>query len=138
MEDFFTSTDREISRQASHLMGEHGDNLLNLIHAKRPEVVEKWALKVSLPIIAAEGKALSDLLRPDRTKTFSSRLETWSLEKMLSEAMIAAPNLCELLMLMGMTSDIGRDDNKLVSAAAIRGSIESHGIIESHGRNRFL
>ncbi|KAJ7760051.1 hypothetical protein DFH07DRAFT_771940, partial [Mycena maculata] len=33
---------------------------------------------------------------------------------MLSEAMIAAPNLCELLMLMGMTSDVGQNDNKLV------------------------
>ncbi|KAJ6604933.1 hypothetical protein B0H10DRAFT_1731897, partial [Mycena sp. CBHHK59/15] len=67
-----------------------------------------------LPVIAAEGTKLSDLLRPDSTKDFSSRLETWSLDKMLSKATIAAPNLCELLMLMGMTSDVGREDNKLV------------------------
>ncbi|KAJ7117026.1 hypothetical protein C8R44DRAFT_627043 [Mycena epipterygia] len=113
-EDFFTSTDRETSRQASRLMSEHGTDLLDLLHAKRPELVEKWALKVALPVIAAEGERLSALLRPDHTKSFTSRLETWSLEKMLSEAMIAAPNLCELLMLMGMTNDVGRDDNKLV------------------------
>ncbi|KAJ7101048.1 hypothetical protein C8R44DRAFT_888014 [Mycena epipterygia] len=119
-EDFFTSTDRETSRQASRLMSEHGTDLLDLLHAKRPELVEKWALKVALPVIAAEGERLSALLRPDHTKSFTSRLETWSLEKMLSEAMIAAPNLCELLMLMGMTNDVGRDNNKLVSADAIR------------------
>ncbi|KAJ7220850.1 hypothetical protein GGX14DRAFT_676232, partial [Mycena pura] len=113
-EDFFKSTDREISRQASRFVSEHGTDLLDLLHTKRPALVEKWALKVALPVIAAEGERLSALLRPDRTQSFSSRLETWSLEKMLSEAMIAAPNLCELLMLMGMTSDVGRDDNKLV------------------------
>ncbi|KAJ7706671.1 hypothetical protein B0H17DRAFT_1287236 [Mycena rosella] len=113
-EDFFASTDREISRQASRLMGEHGTDLLDLLHAKRPDVVEKWALRVSLPVIAAEGEKLSTLLRPDHTQSFTSRLETWSVDKMLAEAMIAAPNLCELLMLMGMTSDVGREDNKLV------------------------
>ncbi|KAJ7845620.1 hypothetical protein B0H14DRAFT_3139021 [Mycena olivaceomarginata] len=53
-EDFFSSTDREISRQA---MGEHGDDLLDLLHAKRPKLVEKWALKVSLPVIGASNDA---------------------------------------------------------------------------------
>ncbi|KAJ6572357.1 hypothetical protein B0H10DRAFT_1740381, partial [Mycena sp. CBHHK59/15] len=113
-EEFFGSTDRDISKHASRLLHDHGTDLLDLLHAKQPELVEKWALKVSLPVIAAEGTKLSDLLRPDSTKDFSSRLETWSLDKMLSEATIAAPNLCELLMLMGMTSDVGREDNKLV------------------------
>ncbi|KAJ7458457.1 hypothetical protein FB451DRAFT_1507639 [Mycena latifolia] len=84
------------------------------MHAKRPDVVERWALKTSLPVIAAEGKKLADLLRPDAAQTYTSRLKTWSLEKMIAEATIAAPNLCELLMLMGMTSDVGRQDNKLV------------------------
>ncbi|KAJ7466342.1 hypothetical protein FB451DRAFT_1040886 [Mycena latifolia] len=125
-EDFFASTDREVSRQASRFMTEHGTDLLDLLHAKRPEIVEKWALKVSLPVIAAEGQKLSDLLRPDRSTSFSSRLETWSLDKMLSEAMIAAPNLCELLMLMGMTSDVGRDDNKLVLVTVLCMLAQSH------------
>ncbi|KAJ7075015.1 hypothetical protein B0H15DRAFT_792379 [Mycena belliarum] len=114
-EDFFASTDREISRQASRLLSNHGTDLLDLMRAKRPEVVERWALKTSLPVIAAEGKKLAELLRPDTTQTYTSRLETWSMEKMVAEAAIAAPNLCELLMLMGMTSDVGRHDNKLVS-----------------------
>ncbi|KAJ7881269.1 hypothetical protein B0H14DRAFT_2565850 [Mycena olivaceomarginata] len=113
-EEFFASTDREISKQATRLVHDHGAELLDLLHAKRPEIVERWALKVSLPVIAAEGQNLADLLRPDLTKEFSSRLETWSLERMLSEATTAAPDLCELLMLMGMTSDVGRGDNKLV------------------------
>ncbi|KAJ6620918.1 hypothetical protein B0H10DRAFT_2355253 [Mycena sp. CBHHK59/15] len=117
-EEFFGSTDRDISKHASGLLHDHGTDLLDLLHAKQPELVEKWALKVSLPVIAAEGTKLSDLLRPDSTKDFSSRLETWSLDKMLSEATIAAPNLCELLMLMGMTSDVGREDNKLVLVTA--------------------
>jgi hypothetical protein len=125
-EDFFASTDREVSRQASRLMSEHGTDLLDLLHAKRPDVAEKWALKVSLPVIAAEGRQLSELLRPDKTKSFTSRLEKWSLEKMLTEATIAAPNLCELLALMGMTSDVGRQDNKLVGIAAIHGASDSH------------
>ncbi|KAJ7675769.1 hypothetical protein DFH06DRAFT_667960 [Mycena polygramma] len=113
-DDFFSSTDSEISKQASRLMHDHGTDLLDLLHAKRPAIVERWALKVSLPVIAAEGANLVAALSPDPTKTFTSRLETWSLEKMLAEATIAAPNLCELLMLMGMTSDVGREDNKLV------------------------
>ncbi|KAJ6612996.1 hypothetical protein B0H10DRAFT_1806360 [Mycena sp. CBHHK59/15] len=113
-EDFFASTNREVSRQASQLMGAHGADLLDLLHAKRPDDVAPWALKVSLPVIAAEGEKLADLLHPDHSQSFKSRLETWSLDKMLSEAMIAAPNLCELLMLMGMTSNVGQDDNKLV------------------------
>ncbi|KAJ7893681.1 hypothetical protein B0H14DRAFT_2559666 [Mycena olivaceomarginata] len=94
-------------------MTDHGVEFLDVLHVKRPALVEKWALKVSLPVIAAEGQRLSDLLRPDSTREFTSRLETWSLEEMLSEATIAAPNLCELLMLMGMTTDVGREDNKL-------------------------
>ncbi|KAJ6530899.1 hypothetical protein B0H10DRAFT_1967806, partial [Mycena sp. CBHHK59/15] len=98
---------------SGRINGGPGTDLLDLLHVKQPELVEKWALKVSLPVIAAEGTKLSDLLRPDSTKDFSSRLETWLLDKMLSEATIAAPNLCELLMLMGMTSDVGRRDNKL-------------------------
>ncbi|KAJ7450876.1 hypothetical protein FB451DRAFT_1146240 [Mycena latifolia] len=114
-EDFFASTNREISRQASRLLSDHGSDLLDLMHAKRPDVVERWALKTSLPVIAAEGKKLTDLLRPDAAQTYTSRLKTWSLEKMIAEATIAAPNLCELLMLMGMTSDVGRQDNKLIS-----------------------
>ncbi|KAJ7429717.1 hypothetical protein FB451DRAFT_950329, partial [Mycena latifolia] len=100
-EDFFASTNREISRQASRLLSDHGSDLLDLMHAKRPDVVERWALKTSLPVIAAEGKKLADLLRPDAAQTYTSRLKTWSLEKMIAEATIAAPNLCELLMLMG-------------------------------------
>ncbi|KAJ7815904.1 hypothetical protein B0H14DRAFT_3111784 [Mycena olivaceomarginata] len=92
-EDFFASTDREISWQASRLLNDHGTDFLNLMNAKRPDVVECWALKTSLPIIAAEGKNLSDLLRPDSTQTYTSRLKTWSLEEML-------------LMLMGMTSEV--------------------------------
>ncbi|KAJ6622442.1 hypothetical protein B0H10DRAFT_2341405 [Mycena sp. CBHHK59/15] len=113
-EDFFSSTDREISRQASRLLSDHGTDFLDLLHAKRPDVVLKWALKTSLPVIAAEGKNLAELLRPDVAQTYTSRLKTWSLEKMISEATITAPNLCELLMLMGMNSDVGRQDNKLV------------------------
>ncbi|KAJ7800419.1 hypothetical protein B0H14DRAFT_3785655 [Mycena olivaceomarginata] len=113
-EDFFASTDREISRQASRLLNDHGTDFLDLMNAKRPDVVERWALKTSLPIIAAEGKNLSDLLRPDSTQTYTSRLKTWSLEEMIAEATVVAPNLCELLMLMGMTSEVGRQDNKLV------------------------
>ncbi|KAJ6608162.1 hypothetical protein B0H10DRAFT_2303514, partial [Mycena sp. CBHHK59/15] len=115
-EDFFSSTDREISRQASRLLSDHGTDFLDLLHAKRPDVVLKWALKTSLPVIAAEGKNLAELLRPDVAQTYTSRLKTWSLEKMISEATITAPNLCELLMSMGMNSDVGRQDNKLVSA----------------------
>ncbi|KAJ6608768.1 hypothetical protein B0H10DRAFT_1955192 [Mycena sp. CBHHK59/15] len=112
-EEFFGSTDRDISKHASRLMHDHGTDLLDLLHAKRPELVEKWALKISLLVIAAEGARLAAALRPDPEKSYTSRLETWSLAEMLAEAMIAAPNLCELLMLMGMTSDVGREDNKL-------------------------
>ncbi|KAJ7148219.1 hypothetical protein C8R46DRAFT_1167204 [Mycena filopes] len=113
-EEFFASTNPEISKRASRLVHDHGTELLDLLHSKQPQLVERWALKVSLPVIAAEGEALADLLRPDKTREFTSRLETWSLERMLAEATVAAPNLCELLMLMGMTSDVGREDNKLV------------------------
>lgn len=113
-EDFFASTDQQVSRQASRLLSDHGTDLLDLLHAKRPDVVERWAMEASLPIIAAEGKNLADLLRPDPEHSYTSRLESWSLETMISKATIAAPNLCELLMLMGMTSDVGRQDNKLV------------------------
>ncbi|KAJ7195840.1 hypothetical protein GGX14DRAFT_320515, partial [Mycena pura] len=102
-EDFFASTDRETSRQASKLMNDHGEALLDLLYAKRPDVVTKWALKTSFPVIAAEGKKLAAVLRPDRTQSFTSRLETWSLDELLAEATIAAPNLCEMLMVMGMT-----------------------------------
>jgi hypothetical protein len=122
-EEFFASTDPEISKHASHLVHDHGTELLDLLHQKQPALVEKSALKVSLPVIAAEGEALADLLRLETTREFTSRLETWSLDKMLAEAMIAAPNLCELLTLMGMTSDIGREDKKLVGPTVIRGTI---------------
>ncbi|KAJ7765459.1 hypothetical protein DFH07DRAFT_955700 [Mycena maculata] len=107
-------TDQEISRQASRLLSDHGTDFLDLLHAKRPDVLLKWALKTSLPVIAAKGKNPAELLRPDVAQTYTSRLKTWSLEKMISEAMITAPNLCELLILMGMSSDVGRQDNKLV------------------------
>ncbi|KAJ7457913.1 hypothetical protein B0H11DRAFT_2243123 [Mycena galericulata] len=111
-EEFFSSTDRDISKHSSRLLNDHGIDLLDLLRAKQPELVEAWALKVSLPVIAAEGRRLSELLRPDATREFTSRLETWSLEEMLSKATDAAPNLCEGLTLMGMKN--GREDSKLV------------------------
>ncbi|KAJ7442936.1 hypothetical protein B0H11DRAFT_2162974 [Mycena galericulata] len=102
-EEFFSSTDRDISKHSSRLLNDHGIDLLDLLCAKQPELVEAWALK---------GRRLSELLRPDSTREFTSRLETWSLEEMLSKATDAAPNLCEGLTLMGMKN--GREDSKLV------------------------
>ncbi|KAJ7486375.1 hypothetical protein B0H11DRAFT_2410753 [Mycena galericulata] len=81
-----SATDRDISKHSSRLLNDHGIDLLDLLRAKQPELVEAWALK---------GRRLSELLRPDATREFTSRLETWSLEEMLSKATDAAPNLCE-------------------------------------------
>ncbi|KAJ6610249.1 hypothetical protein B0H10DRAFT_1953961 [Mycena sp. CBHHK59/15] len=47
-EEFFGSTDRDISKHASRLLHDHGTDLLDLLHAKQPELVEKWALKPSM------------------------------------------------------------------------------------------
>ncbi|KAJ7212619.1 hypothetical protein GGX14DRAFT_564369 [Mycena pura] len=44
-EEFFASTDPEISKRASRLVHDHGTELLDLLHAKQPALVKRWALR---------------------------------------------------------------------------------------------
>ncbi|KII90070.1 hypothetical protein PLICRDRAFT_108798 [Plicaturopsis crispa FD-325 SS-3] len=112
--DFFTASDQHVSRQSSRLVLDHGVELIELMRKKQPDIVMKWALKVSVEEIAKEGKRLTDAMRPSQQAKLTARLEDWNLETLLAKASAAAPNLCDLLLHLGLDSEHGRKEGNVV------------------------
>lgn len=89
--------DQHISSRVSKMLGQHGEAILNSICARQPDIVKQWAINISGEILAEEGQQLAKYLRPSDGQTASNLLERFSLERIMSEAKIIAPTLCQLL-----------------------------------------
>jgi hypothetical protein len=95
------NTEKSISKYDTacvlRMLGQHGEAILNSIHARQPDLVEKWAVDVSGEILAEEGRQLAKYLQPGENQTMSELLVQFSLERIMSESEQIAPTLCQLL-----------------------------------------
>ncbi|KAJ7778872.1 hypothetical protein B0H14DRAFT_3587065 [Mycena olivaceomarginata] len=64
LDDLVTTKDQNHSSQVSQMLISHGDELLDLIRSRQPEVVSQWISKVAGNILAEEGAKLAQHLRP--------------------------------------------------------------------------
>ena len=79
------------------MLGQHGEDILNNIRARQPDLVTQWAINMSGEILAQEGQWLANYLRPGADRKTSDVLQEFSLEKIMAEAEHIAPTLCQLL-----------------------------------------
>jgi len=56
------------------MLGQHGEAILNSIHARQPDLANQWAVAVLGEILAEEGRWLAKYLQPDKNQTTSELL----------------------------------------------------------------
>ncbi|KAF8141068.1 hypothetical protein K438DRAFT_2114906 [Mycena galopus ATCC 62051] len=95
--NLLATKDQHQSSQVSQTLINNGDELLELICARQPELVSQWISKVAGKILKEEGTKLAQLLRPPQGQGVSTTLESFSLEHILADAEYLAPTLCILL-----------------------------------------
>ncbi|KAJ6565075.1 hypothetical protein B0H10DRAFT_1843128 [Mycena sp. CBHHK59/15] len=113
--DLLTTKDQHQSSQVSQTLINHGDELLDLIRERQPELVSQWISKVTAEILKEEGTKLAQLLRPPQGQGVSTTLENFSLERILADAEYLAPTLCILLRSLareGADTDSGKEKRR--------------------------
>jgi len=79
------------------MLGQHGEVILNSIHACQPDLAKQWAVAVLGEILTEEGCQLTKYLQPDENQTTSELLVQFLLKQIMSEADRISPTLCQLL-----------------------------------------
>jgi predicted thioredoxin/glutaredoxin len=64
MEELLNTRDQHISSRVSKMLGQHGEEILNNIRARQPDLVTQWAVNISGEILAEEGQRLANYLHP--------------------------------------------------------------------------
>jgi Skp family chaperone for outer membrane proteins len=62
--ELLNTRDQQLSARVSRMLGCHGDDILNSIRARQPDLVKQWTLKVSGEILAKEGQKLQTTCIP--------------------------------------------------------------------------
>jgi hypothetical protein len=97
VDELLNIRDQQFSSRVSNMLGQHGEEILNSIRARQPDIVKQWAVGISGEILAEEGQRLAKYLQPRDNQTTSDLLQQFSLERIMSEAEDIAPTLCRLL-----------------------------------------
>ncbi|KAJ6514380.1 hypothetical protein C8R47DRAFT_1282359 [Mycena vitilis] len=95
--DLLAAKDAHQSSQVSQTLINHGDELLDLIRRRQPDLVSQWVSRVAADILKEEGATLAQILRPPQGQGVSTTLESFSLAQILADAEYHAPTLCMLL-----------------------------------------
>jgi hypothetical protein len=124
LDDLVTTKDQNHSSQVSQMLISHGDELLDSIRSRQPEVVSQWISKVAGNILAEEGAKLAQHLRPPHGQNVTTTIENFALSKILADAEFIAPTLCHFLALLAKadpseTHAEGRKDKNLVSGLSL-------------------
>ena len=112
VDELLNVCDQQFSSRVSNMLGQHGEEILNSIRARQPDIVKQWAVGVSGEILAEEGQQLAKYLQPRDNQTTSDLLQQFSLERIMSEAEDIAPTLCWLLRQISM-KDQSEDKEKV-------------------------
>jgi hypothetical protein len=97
VDELLNVRDQQISSRVSKMLGQHGEDILNMIRSRQPDLVTRWAVGISGEVLAQEGQQLADYLRPGENQSTSQLLLQFSLERIMFEAEHIAPNLCHML-----------------------------------------
>ncbi|KAJ7826611.1 hypothetical protein B0H14DRAFT_2595766 [Mycena olivaceomarginata] len=124
LDDLVTIKDQNHSSQVSQMLISHGDEHLDLICSRQPEVVSQWIGKVAGNIWAEEGAKLAQHLRPPHGQSVTTTIENFALSKIHADAEFIAPTLCHFLALLAKadpseTHAEGRKDKNLVLATVL-------------------
>jgi hypothetical protein len=115
-----TTKAQHASSQASKLLINKGQSLLNDMRNKQPGVVNGWAAAATGEILANEGLKLASYLRPRQGRPLTDIMSEFSLERILTDAEMLAPTLCGLLRDFATNGAVSpaaeRRDNNLVSS----------------------
>ncbi|KAJ7909892.1 hypothetical protein B0H13DRAFT_2233006 [Mycena leptocephala] len=119
LDDLVTTKDQHHSSQVSQMLVHHGEELLDPIRLRQPEIVAQWIKRVAGDILAEEGAKLAQHLRPPQGQSVTKTLENFSLKRILADAEFIAPTICHLLGMVTIgdssdTTESGRKDKKLV------------------------
>jgi len=110
MDELLNIRDQQLSAQVSRMLGQHGEDILNSIRVRQPNLVNQWAIETSGEILAQEGKKLADFLRPTQGTKVSEVLKMFSLERIMSRAEEIAPTLCHILRSVGTRETLSMDE----------------------------
>ena len=64
VDELLNVRDQQFSSCVSNMLGQHGEEILNSIRARQPDIVKQWAVGVSPEILAEEGQWLTKYLQP--------------------------------------------------------------------------
>jgi hypothetical protein len=110
VDELLNSRDQQISARVSRMLGRHGEEILNSIRARQPDLASRWAVDVSGEILAQEGQKLANYLRPEKDAKISNILQSFSLERIMSDIETIAPTLCMILRQVSMPQSSDPDE----------------------------
>ena len=59
VDELLNVRDQQFSSRVSNMLGQHGEEILNSIRARQPDVVKQWAIGVSGEILAEARKVFA-------------------------------------------------------------------------------
>ena len=118
LDAIISSRDQQISAIVSRTLSSHGEELLEKISKKRPDVVNKWFEERMERDMDKEGGRLVTELLPQYGETLSSSLESFAMSSTALRIQASAPLLWKCLQAIGRKTDeesSARRDRGLVS-----------------------
>ncbi|PPR00907.1 hypothetical protein CVT26_015517 [Gymnopilus dilepis] len=112
LSDLLSTKDRAMSSQVSQMISHHGNDLLDSLHARRPEEIDKWMAKRLKTLLMKEGLELEQVLQPDRTKDVTLVLEQFSVSALLDDARRVAPQSYSMLSSLSGHSEDATEGRK--------------------------
>jgi hypothetical protein len=118
MDELINTKDPIRSSQVSRMLILRGENLLDSIRARQPNMANQWAIKITGEILAQEGEKLVNHLRPAQGRKVSDIINEFSLARLLQDAERLAPSLCQLLRKVEANDESTRRDRDLIRSSA--------------------
>lgn len=121
----FTTSDVATSSAMGRLLQTHGEDFLNVLAKKNPELADDWAQDRTLKMYQEEARRLWKVFRPTAGTDKLSLITEFSLEELMDRMDAVAPHLINLLLAIGLppkTADATGDTNGEGSSARRRDS----------------
>ncbi|KAJ7064171.1 hypothetical protein C8F01DRAFT_984216 [Mycena amicta] len=125
MDAFVGATDQQQKAAATRLINDHGLELLEHLHGRRPELVNDWINGVQAEMLEKEVKKLAETLRLQYGERVTSILHDASIDGLLADAEAIAPTLFLGLRSAGAMPEDLADNNSRKEHRAILATIIS-------------
>ncbi|KAJ7054575.1 hypothetical protein C8F01DRAFT_995323 [Mycena amicta] len=102
---YFGATEQQQKAAATRLINDHGIEILEHLHGRRPQLVDDWINSVQSAKLEKEVKKLAETLRPQYGDRVSTLLHDFSIDGLLTDAEAVAPTLFAGLRSAGAMPD---------------------------------